>query len=223
MSIGKLIYFPVMAKGLQLALIAEHSGLAWEGKTAGKGEGPEMWPGLKSRTPFGQMPFLETPEHGTVGQSTAIANYIGSIGNMTGANPAELAKGQMCMAEGEDLYSMMMAKKFQRWRTADDKCSDEEVAQYWNESVPAHIANLEALCGETGFTSSGRTAGELYLWGVLYQMSLMNADFLAAFPKVAAWFGVIGGDAATKKVCEGRSAIGELGQYFVNNQKNEFC
>eukprot|EP00242_Pyramimonas_sp_CCMP2087_P003007 CAMPEP_0198228252 /NCGR_PEP_ID=MMETSP1445-20131203/112505_1 /TAXON_ID=36898 /ORGANISM="Pyramimonas sp., Strain CCMP2087" /LENGTH=35 /DNA_ID= /DNA_START= /DNA_END= /DNA_ORIENTATION= len=35
MSLGKLTYFPVMAKGLQLALIAEHSGLGWEGQTKG--------------------------------------------------------------------------------------------------------------------------------------------------------------------------------------------
>jgi glutathione S-transferase len=91
------------------------------------------------------------------------------------------------------------------------------VAQYWNEAVPAHLTNLEALCGETGFTASGRTAGEIYLWGILYQMSLMKGDFLTAFPKLAAWFAAVGGDAATKKVCEGKSAIGELSEYFVNN------
>ena len=43
-----------MAKGLQLALIAEHSGMEWTGITAGKGEGPDAWPGLKPKTPFGE-------------------------------------------------------------------------------------------------------------------------------------------------------------------------
>ena len=51
--------FPVMAKGLQLALIAEHSGMEWTGVTAGKGEGPDAWPGLKPKTPFGELCWLQ--------------------------------------------------------------------------------------------------------------------------------------------------------------------
>ena len=48
-----------MAKGLQLALIAEHSGMEWTGVTAGKGEGPDAWPGLKPKTPFGELCWLQ--------------------------------------------------------------------------------------------------------------------------------------------------------------------
>ena len=98
-----------------------------------------------------------------------------------------------------------------------NRCSDEEVEAYWTEAVPSHLANLETLCKETGFTGCGHTAGELYLWGMLYQMYLMRKDFLASFPKLSAWFDLIAKDAATVKVCEGKSAIGELGQYFINN------
>ena len=101
MSLGKLTYFPVMAKGLQLALIAEFSGLEWDGETKTKGDGPEDWPQLKVKTPFGQMPFLETPEGLTVGQSVAIANYMGRKGDMLGKTDAEFAVSQMCMAEGK--------------------------------------------------------------------------------------------------------------------------
>eukprot|EP01047_Picozoa_sp_COSAG01_P107573 COSAG01_NODE_36570_length_515_cov_23.204327_1_plen_38_part_10 len=32
-ELGELIYFPVMAKGLQLAMCAEMSGLKWSGFT----------------------------------------------------------------------------------------------------------------------------------------------------------------------------------------------
>lgn len=45
-SLGKLTYFPVMAKGLQLALIAELSGLPWEGATS-EAEGQMSWPVIK--------------------------------------------------------------------------------------------------------------------------------------------------------------------------------
>ena len=217
MSLGHLTYFPVMAKGLQLALIAEHSGMEWTGITAGKGEGPDAWPGLKPKTPFGQMPFLETPEDGTVGQSVAIANYMAAKANTQGATPAEFAMSQMCMAEGEDLYSIMGSKNLQRWKAAADRCSDEEVEAYWAGPVPTHLACLEALCKDTGFTTTGRTAGEIYLWGMLHQMCLMRSSCIEAFPKLAAWYAAVADEPATKKVLDGSSAIGELGQYFINN------
>merc|ERR1712153_235061 len=69
--------------------------------------------------------FLETPEDGTVGQSVAIANYMAAKANTQGATPAEFAMSQMCMAEGEDLYSIMGSKNLQRWKAAADRCSDE--------------------------------------------------------------------------------------------------
>ena len=100
-SLGKLTYFPVMAKGLQLALAAEFSGLDWEGEQKVKGDGPDDWPQLKAKTPFGQMPFFVTPEGLTIGQSVAIANYIGRKGGMLGESDADFAVSQMCMAEGE--------------------------------------------------------------------------------------------------------------------------
>eukprot|EP00959_Pyramimonas_sp_CCMP1952_P458392 9476540-Pyramimonas_sp.AAC.1 len=103
MSLGKLTYFPVMAKGLQLALLAEFSGLEWDGEQKTRGDGPRDWPQLKSETPFGQMPFLVTPEGLSIGQSVAIANYIGRKGDMLGKTDADFAISQMCMAEGESL------------------------------------------------------------------------------------------------------------------------
>ena len=40
---------------------------------------------------------------------------------MTGASHAEFAMSQMCMAEGEDLYSMMGGKKLQRWQAPENR------------------------------------------------------------------------------------------------------
>merc|ERR1712166_683220 len=221
MSLGHLTYFPVMAKGLQLALIAEHSGLQWDGLTAGKGEGPDDWPGLKPKTPFGQMPFLETLEDGTIGQSTAIANYMGHKANIQGKTSAEFGRSQMCMAEAEDLYNMMGAMNFQRWKPAEAKCSSEDVETYWLQAVPAHLGNLESLCDQLddtpGFTSTGHTTGEIYLWGMLHQMCLMRPSCIEAFPRLVAWYAAMLAEDPTQKVLNGTSAIGSLGQYFVNN------
>ena len=55
----RLIYFDVMAKGLQVTMVAHHSGLSWEGKPEGFAwrDGPNaMKP--KGVAPFGQLPLL---------------------------------------------------------------------------------------------------------------------------------------------------------------------
>ena len=79
-DLGELIYFPVMAKGLQLACIAEMSGLPWTGFTVEE-SGPKSWTEIKDSgiAPFGQMPLLKTPGGLVLGQSVAIANYIAKM------------------------------------------------------------------------------------------------------------------------------------------------
>ena len=79
-NLGELIYFPVMAKGLQLACIAEMSGLPWTGFTVEE-SGPKSWTEIKDSgiAPFGQMPLLKTPDGLVLGQSVAIANYIAKM------------------------------------------------------------------------------------------------------------------------------------------------
>ena len=52
---------------------------------------------------------------------------------------------------------------------------------------------------------------------MLHQMCLMRSSCIEAFPKLAAWYAAVTDEPATKKVLDGSSAIGELGQYFINN------
>jgi len=219
-SLGKLMYFPVMAKGLQLALIAELSGLPWEGATS-EAEGPNSWPVIKASgvTPFGQMPFLVTSDGLTVGQSTAIANFMGKKGGMLGNNDRDCALCAMCMAEGEDLYSMLLSHELARWKPQELRDSKAEaVKTLFAESAPAHFANLEKLCGSAGFSSTGMTYGEIYLFGMLYQFTLVGgAGILAPYANLNAWFSGLVSNAAVKKVIAGESAIGNLGQYFMND------
>jgi hypothetical protein len=55
--LGKLTYFPVYAKGLQLAMVAEMSGLQWEGQTTddeSENYRPNSWATI---TASGAAPF----------------------------------------------------------------------------------------------------------------------------------------------------------------------
>lgn len=222
-SLGKLTYFPVMAKGLQLALIAELSGMKWEGKTM-ESEGPNSWPVIKASgvSPFGQMPILETPDGITIGQSTAIADFIGHKAGMQGNGDRDFALCAMCLAEGEDLYSMLIGAELARWKPQELRKTKTEVQEnLFKESGPAHFANLEKLCGSpTGFTSTGKTYGEIYLFGMLYQWTLVGgADILVRYPKLNAWFHGLAANALVKKVIAGDGGISNfrLGQYFMND------
>ncbi len=58
--------------------------------------------------------------------------------------------------------------------------------------------------------------GEIYLFGMLMQLSLMRADCLGNYPALKKWFDGMAADPRSKKVLEGSSAIGALAQYFVS-------
>jgi hypothetical protein len=148
-TLGELIYFPVMAKGLQLAMIAEMSGLQWSGFTTEE-SGPKSWGELKPTgiAPFSQMPLLKTPGGKVIGQAAAIANYIAKKAGpkLEGATDEEFAMSQMCMREAEDIYSMLGKCELANWKTPEQRDSKaEEAKELFAESLPAHFANLEEL------------------------------------------------------------------------------
>ena len=54
--------------------------------------------------------MLRTPGGRVVGQSVAIANYTAHRASMHGAGDDDFALSQMCLAEGEDLYSLLLGR-----------------------------------------------------------------------------------------------------------------
>ncbi len=103
-----LIYFPLMAKGLGPALVAEFSGLPWRGPRTLPWDSSE-WRGddgykASGESPLGQLPLLEM-DGVRMSQTTAIINHIAHRvgGELEGATSAAFAVSQMLLAEGEDL------------------------------------------------------------------------------------------------------------------------
>jgi len=151
-NLGTLTYFPLLAKGLAPALCAELSGISWKG-SKDVGFSFEYWgqhkDEIKAKTPFGQLPMLETPEGMVIGQSIAICNYIGRVAGTEGANPAEFAMSQMLLAEGEDIYALM--QKYQPTQFVKSKAEDN--SKFWAEVLPDHMKKLEALLKQLGLPS----------------------------------------------------------------------
>ena len=212
------MYFPLYAKGLGPALCLSFSGLAWKGPKD-LGWDASKWGELKAsgEPPFGQMPLLRTPE-GPLGQTIAIVHYIAKKAGavLEGANARENQVSEMLIAEAEDIWSMVGKVCPTMYADFSTKPGYAAYDKFWAESLPAHLAKLEALCtAAKGFSASGATAGELQLFGYLYQCSLVKADFLASAPKVAAWFATLAADERVKSVVAGESSFGTLNQYIV--------
>ena len=218
----RLIYFDVMAKGMQVTMVAHHSGLSWEGKPEGFAwrDGPNaMKP--KGVAPFGQLPllFVGGDDTAPVAQSAAIAAVIGKLAGTDGAeNMNDFATSSMLVAEAEDIYAALQKGQPTLYAKIGSGVKTEEThEELWTTSLPHHLGCLEKLCDADGkFTSTGVTCGEMFLWGTLHQVVLLAKDFVFdGRPKLAAYYERIAAMERTVEVLEGKSPAGSMAQYFV--------
>lgn len=153
----KLCYFDLYAKGLQVAMVAAHSGLEWSGKD------PDFDFGAIKHTiaPFNQLPlmFIEGREEAPIGQSTAIAATIGRMANTDGSKESivDFSTSAMLTAEGEDLYAAMQKgcpTSFVPF--GEGTKTKENHEELWNGILPRHMGCLEKLLGGSDkFTTTG--------------------------------------------------------------------
>jgi len=212
-----LCYFEVYAKGLQCAMVAAHSGLEWRAKSA-----DFNFKAVKdTAAPFGQMPLLYIDgADSPIGQSTAIASTIGRMSNTDGADDIkDFAMSSMLMAEAEDLYAAMVkASPTAFVALGTGTKTAENHALLWAEVMPHHMGCLEKLLvGDTDkFTTTGLVSGELFLFGIIYQIVLCSDAIFDDAPKLKAWYNRILSHAKTQDVLAGTSPMGKMGQYFIN-------
>lgn len=212
----KLTYFPLMAKGLGPALVAECSGLPWTGPKETGLNVFEKWGEMKESgvSPFGQLPLLEDGDL-KIGQCCAIMNYIGKKAQTEGKDAAEFAVSQMLMAEGEDIYAIMQKHNATKFAALDTKPQADQ-GKLWGEVIPGELAKLEKLLGDKKtYTSSGKTPGELYIFAVMHQVAAVKEDCMASAPKFKAFYDGVKADASVQKVLGGESAFGALDPYFI--------
>ena len=69
---------------------------------------------------------------------------------------------------------------------------------------------------ESGFTTTGTTPGELYLWAFLHQLLSCESKTLDAFPKIQAWHQRIAQRPSVEKVLRGEGPIGTMEPMFMS-------
>jgi glutathione S-transferase len=170
----KITYFGLKARAFLPMLVAEVGNVPYEWNKVEM----EDWPTLKPHTPFGQVPIME---HGDImiGQSLAIAAYIGRLAGLLGEEDADFAMSQMLLAQCEDMMSAM-GKAFYTNNKA------EEMPKFFAEKVPSDLEKLEKLVSG-GFTNE-RTIGELAIFSILNIFLDMQPDCLDAFPALTAFY-----------------------------------
>jgi len=216
-SAMKFTYFPLWAKGPAAALALQHSGLDWEGAF------PEDWKTLKPKTPFLELPILETPT-GTIGHELAILNYIGQQSQrMAGHDLKEFAISQQLMNQAEDIYQKLSKLK-------GGLISGDEAAAFWtDENEQMHNRNfgvkvllklLEAFYNNSSatdgkFTSSGVTVGECKLFSSLHALKMTKGNVLDDYPGLSSFYDRFKAEEATQAIMTGKGKMpGTFDQYF---------
>lgn len=208
-----------------MTLVAEFSGLPWHGN-ADTGFNSSMWSTLKrsGESPFGVLPILDI-DGIRIGQTTAIVNYIAKKACMDGSAPREFAMSQMLLALSEEIYAGMQKYVATKYVPQETKGGYQVYHQFVSIDLARHISKLEAFLGGASHVpcairgcwtpGSSPTSGELALFGMLYQMYILEEAIFDSTPKMKAWFMSLKSNPKTQKVLDGKSSMGKLGQYFV--------
>mmetsp|Transcript_27074 Transcript_27074/g.30192 ORF Transcript_27074/g.30192 Transcript_27074/m.30192 type:complete len:214 (-) Transcript_27074:57-698(-) len=109
-------------------------------------EGKEGWEALKPKTPFGQMPVLDVTEGGKttqVAQSRAIERFLAKRLNLLGANDIEAAIIDSIGEGINDIFTAYNAAKKEAEK-------DAAVAKFFSETLPKHLAFIEAIHQSNG-------------------------------------------------------------------------
>lgn len=240
----ELNYFPLWAKGPAPALALHHSGLEWKGTfltdpppddLIGCWFGKDGKPGIKNGFPFGELPAMEIPGMGWMGQELTILNYIGrKVPAMAGADDKEFVNSGQVMQIAEDMYQKLVKIQPTVLDPKDGEngpVKDGTVAKFWatadgavhnlDQGAGVYLSHLEKFHGQCGagagkYTSTGTTAGECKLFASLHAYKLIKGDCLDAFPGVKGFYDAFAAHPKTKEILEsGGKFPGPMAQYFV--------
>ena len=167
-----LYYWGIKARG-QLSAIVGQFGEGFEYQ-----QEPD-WPGMKGDTLFGQLPHLVDGDI-KVSQSDAIARYLGRKNNLQGETDADFALSEALIEEQDDILDIIAKSHY-----SDDR--EAAFNKAFEESLPKHLENLEALLQNDLFTSK-LTTGSLAIFSILNIALDLEATLLDKTPKLKAFY-----------------------------------
>jgi glutathione S-transferase len=144
MSKPKLTYFDApVSRGEECRLALHVAGVDFDDERLSRA----AWLERKPTAPFGAVPYLAWPGHGTIGQTNAILVLVGRLHGLHPSDPFEAARHEALMGHVEDLRGQigptMQIADAEAKKTARERLS----ATY----LPFWADQVEALLGEGPF------------------------------------------------------------------------
>jgi len=183
----KFTYWHIRARSV-LPIVAMH-----KGKIEYEWDGANDWPAQKDKCPFGQLPLLEDGDI-RVGQSLAIARYIGRKGGLLGLDSdADYAASEQLVQQFEDILTDI-------GKAHNSKPRAEAMKKALDESVAQKLAAVEKIC--KGHTITGKILlGDLAIFSALYIIVHdLRPNYLEQFPKLKAAYEHILADPDVKTI-----------------------
>jgi glutathione S-transferase len=160
------------------------------------------WPQLKEKTPFGQLPVLE--HNGKkVGQSIAIARYLGKLVKLAGKDDWENLEIDAVVDTINDMRLKIVVAHFEK--DEEKKKTLKETAL--KETIPYYLTRLDAIVQK----NKGHLALGKLTWADLYFVSMSptfdtftGEDVFAKYPNLKALRDKVDALPAIKKWIEER-------------------
>ncbi|KAJ3636069.1 hypothetical protein MTP99_008909 [Tenebrio molitor] len=189
----KLTYFDVRGLAEASRLLFKYGDIDFEDVRIKR----EEWPQLKETTPFGQVPVLEYKGR-KVGQSIAIARYVGKLVKLAGNDDWENLEIDAVVDTFNDMRSKIMLFHYEQ--DEEKKKALKETAI--NETIPYYMGRFEALAEK----NKGHLALARLTWADFYFTSFAPSfdpftgeDTFAKYPNLQALIDKVHAIPAVKK------------------------
>ncbi len=177
----ELLYFPLRGRAEALRLMFHAAGVAFTNT------GVTNWPELKPKTPLGQLPVLvEKSEAGErqIAQSGAIIRHLARMFGLYGKDEAEMTTTDMVAETVNDWRGKFAPVQFKAFMNT----SEDVIAKYWAE-LPTTLRTISGLLSSSGlFVGDKLTYADVLAFDALDGNLAMNADCLAEFPQLKAFY-----------------------------------
>ncbi|XP_078384007.1 hematopoietic prostaglandin D synthase-like [Oculina patagonica] len=146
----------------------------------------EEWAKEKAsgRSPFGQMPFIVTPEGKALGQSGAIMKYICRQGGLCPADLFDEAVADMITDGVTDLYKGMVKIHYEK----DETKKEELKKEFIETTLPTRLGQFDALLKGPFFLGDKLTYADITFFDIsnnfMWRGKPGDPEHLQKYPKL---------------------------------------
>merc|ERR1712054_383694 len=184
-TIMRLGYWKIRGLAGPIRLLITYTGEELEEDIYEQGEesegySREQWYSVKEtlNLDFPNLPYFFDGDF-KLTQSMAILRYVARKHNLLGKTAEEMAKVDMVLDEGQDLYK--------RFTPMCYNANFENLKADFLLQLPPRLKRFEDFIGNGCWFVGGITAADFYMWHVLEAITLLEPQCLGSYPKLSSF------------------------------------